>query len=54
VRVHIGHVFAEQEARMDLLVRTVDLVRAAAKVGLANPTHDMRWLLRLERQAMPA
>jgi transposase, IS5 family len=54
VRAHIEHVFAEQKARMGLFVRTIGLARATTKIGLANLVHNMRRLLWLERQALPA
>ena len=50
VRAHIEHVFAEQKARMGLFVRTIGLARATTKIGLANLVHNMRRLLRLQRQ----
>ena len=50
VRAQIEHVFAEQKARMGLLVRTIGLARATTKIGLANLVHNMRRLLWLERQ----
>ncbi len=54
VRAHVEHVFAEQKARMGLFVRTIGLARATTKIGLANLVHNMRRLLWLERQALPA
>jgi hypothetical protein len=50
VRAQIEHVFAEQKARMGLFVRTIGLVRATTKIGLANLVHNMRRLAWLERQ----
>jgi hypothetical protein len=50
VRAHIEHVFAEQKARMGLVVRTIGLARATTKIGLANLVTNMRRLLWLERQ----
>ena len=50
VRAQVEHVFAEQKARMGLFVRTIGLVRATTKIGLANLVHNMRRLLWLERQ----
>ena len=50
VRAQIEHVFAEQKARMGLFVRTIGLARATTKIGLANLVHNMRRLLRLQRQ----
>jgi IS5 family transposase len=54
VRAHVEHIFAEQKARMGLVVRTIGLARATTKIGLANLVHNMRRLLWLERQATPA
>ena len=54
VRAHVEHVFAEQKARMGLVVRTIGLARATTKIGLANLVYNMRRLLWLERQATPA
>ena len=50
VRAHIEHVFAEQKARMGLVVRTIGLARATTKIGLANLVTNMRRLVWLERQ----
>jgi transposase, IS5 family len=54
VRAHVEHVFAEQKARMGLVVRTIGLARATTKIGLANLVYNMRRLLWLERRAMAA
>ena len=54
VRAQVEHIFAEQKARMGLFVRTIGLARATTKIGLANLVHNMRRLLWLERQAVPA
>ncbi len=51
MRARIEHVFAEQQASMGPFVRTIGLARATTKIGLANLVHDMRRLVRLERQA---
>ena len=50
IRAHIGHVFAEQKARMGLFVRTIGLARATTKIGLANLVTSMRRLVWLENQ----
>ena len=47
VRVRVEHVFAAQKCRLGLVVRTVGLVRARAKIGLANLAYNftrMIWL----------
>jgi IS5 family transposase len=50
VRAPIEHVFAEQKARLGLFVRTIGLMRATTKIGLANPVTNMRRLVWLDRQ----
>ena len=50
VRAHVEHIFAEQKARMGLLVRTIGIARATIKIGLANLAYNMRRLVWLERQ----
>ena len=54
VRAHVEHIFAEQKARMGLVVRTIGLARASTKIGLANLVYNMRRLVWLERQAAVA
>jgi IS5 family transposase len=49
VRSRIEHVFAEQKSRMGLLVRTIGIVRARVKIGLANLVFNMKRLIWLER-----
>jgi IS5 family transposase len=47
VRAAVEHVFARQKGPMGLVVRTVGLVRATVKIGLANLVYNMRravWL----------
>jgi IS5 family transposase len=50
IRAHVEHVFAEQKARMGLVVRTIGRARATTKIGLANLVYNMRRLLWLDRQ----
>lgn len=45
----IEHVFAEQKARMGLIVRTIGLARPTMKIGLANLVYDIKRLIFLER-----
>lgn len=53
VRVRIEHVFAAQENTPGgRLVRTIGIVRARAKIGLANLVYNMRRLMTLERMAL--
>jgi IS5 family transposase len=52
VRVRIEHVFAAQENTPGgRLVRIIGIVRAMAKIGLANLVYNMRRLMTLERMA---
>jgi transposase, IS5 family len=47
VRSRVEHVFAAQKCRLGLVVRTVGMVRARAKIGLANLAFNftrMAWL----------
>jgi IS5 family transposase len=47
VRAFVEHVFARQKGAMGLVVRTIGLVRARVKIGLANLTYNMKravWL----------
>src|SRR5262249_4178459 len=36
VRARVEHVFAAQKCRLGLIVRTVGMIRARAKIGMAN------------------
>ena len=49
VRAAIEHVFAQQKGPMALCVRTIGIVRAKAKIGLANLAYNMRRLVFHER-----
>jgi transposase, IS5 family len=51
VRVHVEHVFAAEKRRMRLVIRTVGLVRARAKITLANLAYNMTRLLWLAKSA---
>lgn len=44
VRAHIEHPFAEQKHRMGLFVRTIGIVRARARIGMANIAYNMKRL----------
>ena len=47
VRSAVEHVFAHQKGPMGLLVRTIGIARAKAKIGMANLAYNMRrfvWL----------
>jgi hypothetical protein len=54
VRAKVEHVFAAQKRRLGLIVRTVGLARATAKITLANLAYNMRRLVWLEGRAAPA
>ena len=41
VRARVEQVFAAQKCRLGLLVRTVGLVRARVKIGLANLAYNL-------------
>jgi transposase, IS5 family len=51
VRAAVEHVFAHQKGPMALTIRTIGIVRAKAKVGLANLTYNIRRLVLHERRA---
>ena len=47
VRAAVEHVFAHEKGPMGLVVRTIGLVRARMKIGLANLVYNMKrtvWL----------
>ena len=50
----VEHVFGEQKARMGLFVRTIGLVRARSKIGMANLVYNMKRLVWLEGRPAPA
>ena len=54
VRSHVEHVFATEKRGMGLVVRTIRLARATAKVTLANLAYNMRRLVSMAGSAMPA
>ena len=54
VRVAIEHVFAAQKCRLRLVIRSVGLARATARLGLANLVTNMRRLVWFETRATPA
>jgi len=51
VRARIEHVFAHQKGPMALCIRTIGIVRAKVKIGLANLTYNIRRLVFLERRS---
>jgi transposase, IS5 family len=54
VRVAIEHVFAAQKCRLGLVIRSVGLARATARLGLANLVTNMRRLAWFETRSVPA
>ena len=54
VRVAIEHVFAAQKCRLGLVIRSVGLARATARLGLANLVTNMRRLVWFATRPAPA
>jgi transposase, IS5 family len=54
VRSRVEHVFAAQKCRLGLIVRTVSMVRARVKIGLANLAYNFTRLVWLHGQTAPA
>jgi IS5 family transposase len=54
VRSLVEHVFATEKRRMGLLVRSIGLVRATARITLANLAYNMRRLVWIEGRGAPA
>jgi IS5 family transposase len=54
VRSRVEHVFAAQKCRLGLLVRTVGMVRARVKIGLANLAYNFTRLAWLNGRIAPA
>ena len=50
VRARVEHVFAQQLAKMTLLIRTIGIKRAEAKITLANLTYNTNRLIFHERR----
>ena len=51
IRARVEHVFARQKDQMDLVIRTIGITRATAKVTLANLAYNMDRLVFHERRA---
>jgi hypothetical protein len=51
IRSHDEHVFAAQESRMGLVIRTIGIARATTKTGTANLVCNIKRLLFLQRTA---
>jgi len=45
IRAKVEHVFAHQKSRYGLFIRTTDIVRAQAKLTLANLTYNFGRLI---------
>jgi IS5 family transposase len=54
VRSRVEHVFATEKHGMGLVVRTIGLVRATAKITLANLAYNMRRLVWIQGRPVPA
>lgn len=54
VRAKVEHVFAAEKHRFDLLIRTVGLARATAKIALANLAYNFTRLVWIEGRTAPA
>jgi transposase, IS5 family len=52
-RVRVEHAFAAQKCRLGLVVRTIGLVRARAKIGLANLAYNFTRLTWLQGRTAP-
>ncbi|BCI69004.1 IS5 family transposase ISMac22 (plasmid) [Acetobacter aceti] len=49
IRSRVEHVFADQKSQTELFIRTVGIIRATMRIGLANIIYNMRRFLFLER-----
>jgi len=54
VRAHVEHPFAFQKGVMGLVIRTIGLARAHAKITLANMAYNMKRWCWLDRRGLPA
>jgi IS5 family transposase len=54
VRSRVEHVFAAEKRRMGLVVRTIGLARATAKITLANLAYNLSRLAWIEGRPAPA
>jgi transposase, IS5 family len=54
VRAAVEHVFAHEKGPMGLVVRTIGLVRARMKIGLANLVYNMKRVVWLTGRAVTA
>jgi len=49
IRSRVEHVFADQKSQTGLFIRTVGIIRATMRIGLANIVYNMRRFLLRER-----
>lgn len=54
IRACVEHVFARQKAQMKLFIRTIGMVRARTKIGMANIAYNLTRYVWHERQSVPA
>ena len=54
VRAAVEHVFAAQKRRLGLVIRTIGIARAGAKIGLANLAYNLTRLAWLQGRAAAA
>jgi transposase, IS5 family len=54
IRACIEHVFAQQKARMGLIVRTIGIARARTKIGIVNLAYNLTRYVWHERRTAPA
>jgi transposase, IS5 family len=54
VRSRVEPVFAAQKCRLGLVVRTLGMIRARVKIGLANLAYNFSRLAWLQAQTAPA
>jgi transposase, IS5 family len=54
VRARVEHVFVAQKCRLGLIVRTIGMARARAKIGLANLAYNFTRLVWITGQTAPA
>jgi IS5 family transposase len=54
VRSRVEHIFAAEKRRMGLVVRTIGLARATAKITLANLAYNLARFARIQGRPAPA
>ena len=54
VRAAVEHVFARQKGPMGLFVRTIGMIRATAKIGVANLVYNLTRYVWHEGRTAPA